>query len=107
MKGLGDRAAAERHVSRGAGKQASSAGARFRQDAQEFYSYSRGRQSSRGAFALRFDARPHRLSLQVDWQEEGIMKERASVKKICDKCKGIHRRGEDAVSCTNQKPSQG
>jgi len=29
----------------------------FPASAQEFYSYSRGRQSSRGAFALRFDAR--------------------------------------------------
>jgi large subunit ribosomal protein L36 len=40
-------------------------------------------------------------------QEEGIhMKVRASVKKICDKCKVIHRRGVVRVICENAKHKQ-
>jgi large subunit ribosomal protein L36 len=35
-----------------------------------------------------------------------IMKVRASVKKICDKCKVIHRRGVVRVICTNPKHKQ-
>jgi len=40
--------------------------------------------------------------------EEGVreMKVRASVKKICDKCKVIHRRGVVRVICTNPKHKQ-
>ncbi len=34
------------------------------------------------------------------------MKVRASVKKICDKCKVIHRRGVVRVICTNPKHKQ-
>jgi len=34
------------------------------------------------------------------------MKVRASVKKICDKCKIIHRRGVVRVICTNSKHKQ-
>jgi large subunit ribosomal protein L36 len=34
------------------------------------------------------------------------MKVRASVKKICDKCKVIHRRGVVRVICENQKHKQ-
>jgi large subunit ribosomal protein L36 len=39
---------------------------------------------------------------------EGIppMKVRASVKKICDKCKVIHRRGVVRVICENAKHKQ-
>ncbi len=37
---------------------------------------------------------------------EGIMKVRASVKKICDKCKVIHRRGVVRVICVNSKHKQ-
>jgi large subunit ribosomal protein L36 len=35
-----------------------------------------------------------------------FMKVRASVKKICDKCKVIHRRGVVRVICENQKHKQ-
>ena len=35
-----------------------------------------------------------------------IMKVRASVKKICDKCKLIHREGVVRVICTNPKHKQ-
>ena len=34
------------------------------------------------------------------------MKVRASVKKICDKCKVIHRKGVVRVICTNSKHKQ-
>jgi large subunit ribosomal protein L36 len=40
-----------------------------------------------------------------DWGN-GLMKVRASVKKICDKCKVIHRRGVVRVICTNPKHKQ-
>jgi large subunit ribosomal protein L36 len=36
----------------------------------------------------------------------GSMKVRASVKKICDKCKVIHRRGVVRVICVNPKHKQ-
>ena len=36
----------------------------------------------------------------------GIMKVRASVKKICDKCKIIHRKGVVRVICVNSKHKQ-
>jgi len=35
-----------------------------------------------------------------------IMKVRASVKKICDKCKIVHRRGVVRVICENSKHKQ-
>lgn len=35
-----------------------------------------------------------------------IMKVRASVKKMCDKCKVIHRKGVVRVICTNPKHKQ-
>jgi large subunit ribosomal protein L36 len=37
-----------------------------------------------------------------DW----FMKVRASVKKICDKCKVIHRKGVVRVICVNSKHKQ-
>jgi len=43
----------------------------------------------------------------VSGRNEGqAMKVRASVKKICDKCKVIHRRGVVRVICTNPKHKQ-
>jgi len=40
-------------------------------------------------------------------QESGeVMKVRASVKKICDKCKIIHRKGVVRVICVNTKHKQ-
>jgi large subunit ribosomal protein L36 len=36
----------------------------------------------------------------------GFMKVRASVKKICDKCKIIHRKGVVRVICVNTKHKQ-
>jgi large subunit ribosomal protein L36 len=38
--------------------------------------------------------------------KECCMKVRASVKKICDKCKVIHRRGVVRVICENAKHKQ-
>lgn len=35
-----------------------------------------------------------------------VMKVRASVKKICDKCKVVRRRGVVRVICSNQKHKQ-
>lgn len=35
-----------------------------------------------------------------------VMKVRASVKKMCDKCKVIHRHGVVRVICTNPKHKQ-
>jgi large subunit ribosomal protein L36 len=35
-----------------------------------------------------------------------VMKVRASVKKICDKCKIIHRKGVVRVICVNTKHKQ-
>jgi large subunit ribosomal protein L36 len=46
----------------------------------------------------------HRLYVAT---KKGItMKVRASVKKICDKCKVIHRRGVVRVICENAKHKQ-
>jgi len=47
-----------------------------------------------------------RASEQEAVQEQRSMKVRASVKKICDKCKVIHRRGVVRVICTNPKHKQ-
>jgi large subunit ribosomal protein L36 len=46
----------------------------------------------------------------VGWKfpERGVerMKVRASVKKMCDNCKVIHRKGVVRVICTNPKHKQ-
>ena len=42
----------------------------------------------------------------VPGMEDDIMKVRASVKKICDKCKVVRRRGVVRVICSNQKHKQ-
>jgi large subunit ribosomal protein L36 len=39
-------------------------------------------------------------------EESGLMKVRASVKKICDKCKVIRRHGVVRVICENTKHKQ-
>jgi large subunit ribosomal protein L36 len=39
-------------------------------------------------------------------REAEIMKVRASVKKICDKCKVVHRKGVVRVICENSKHKQ-
>jgi large subunit ribosomal protein L36 len=39
-------------------------------------------------------------------RQEPRMKVRASVKRICDKCKIVRRRGVVRVICTNQKHKQ-
>jgi large subunit ribosomal protein L36 len=45
---------------------------------------------------------PARFFLEGNYK----MKVRASVKKICDKCKVIHRRGVVRVICENAKHKQ-
>jgi len=49
-------------------------------------------------------ARVHRGRSPI--QKGYLMKVRASVKKICDKCKVIHRRGVVRVICENAKHKQ-
>jgi len=39
-------------------------------------------------------------------ERKGYMKVRASVKKLCDKCKVIHRHGVVRIICTNPKHKQ-
>jgi large subunit ribosomal protein L36 len=46
------------------------------------------------------------LLIVRDQEVEVFMKVRASVKKICDKCKVIHRRGVVRVICENSKHKQ-
>ena len=41
-----------------------------------------------------------------EYQRAEIMKVRASVKKICDKCKIVHRKGVVRVICENSKHKQ-
>ena len=57
-----------------------------------------------GLYPLRYALRSTRLYVR---KKKGItMKVRASVKKICDKCKVIHRRGVVRVICENAKHKQ-
>jgi large subunit ribosomal protein L36 len=42
----------------------------------------------------------------VDTKEKATMKVRASVKKICEKCKVIRRKGRVAIICENPKHKQ-
>ena len=42
----------------------------------------------------------------VELKRVGTMKVRASVKKICDKCKIVHRNGVVRVICENAKHKQ-
>ncbi len=44
--------------------------------------------------------------LTENWQLRTDMKVRASVKKICDKCKIIRRKGVVRVICENSKHKQ-
>jgi large subunit ribosomal protein L36 len=46
------------------------------------------------------------LAVEVNGCFRSFMKVRASVKKICDKCKVIHRRGVVRVICENAKHKQ-
>src|SRR5581483_11035810 len=112
---------AQRHVQGGTGKQAPGAGTCFRQDAQEFHPHSARGQSRSRALALRSESRKNCVSVQISFElwaasferptndegpRTGFVKVRASVKKICDKCKIIHRRGVVRVICVNSKHKQ-
>jgi large subunit ribosomal protein L36 len=55
-------------------------------------------------YRARLEGEP--LAAESGWNEEKAMKVRASVKKICDKCKVIHRRGVVRVICANPKHKQ-
>jgi len=46
------------------------------------------------------------MVLTENWELRTDMKVRASVKKICDKCKVIHRKGVVRVICVNTKHKQ-
>jgi large subunit ribosomal protein L36 len=79
----------------------------FPENEEEFHQDSSRRQSGGGIVALRFDTRPHCLSIQVGPAGYGkYMKVRASVKKICDKCKVVHRKRVVRVICVNTKHKQ-
>jgi large subunit ribosomal protein L36 len=49
---------------------------------------------------------PAAFSQELTAATRSVMKVRASVKKICDKCKVIHRRGVVRVICENAKHKQ-
>jgi large subunit ribosomal protein L36 len=49
---------------------------------------------------------PDQVAAVLVGKKEQAMKVRASVKKICDKCKVIHRRGVVRVICVNPKHKQ-
>jgi len=53
-------------------------------------------------FSLRSYTRPHHLQGELG----GAMKVRSSVKKICDKCQVIRRKGRLWVICRNPKHKQ-
>jgi large subunit ribosomal protein L36 len=46
------------------------------------------------------------LQVQIEEQEEHVLKVRASVKPMCDKCKVIRRRGVLRVICENPRHKQ-
>jgi large subunit ribosomal protein L36 len=46
------------------------------------------------------------MSLEPDSEGRETMKVRASVKRICDKCKVVRRRGVVRIICSNQKHKQ-
>src|SRR3954465_14724619 len=76
------------------------------------------RTSSASCRVTRSRSSYHRMTCRADalfiatnsFQEyetrNGLMKVRASVKKICDKCKVIHRKGVVRVICENSKHKQ-
>jgi large subunit ribosomal protein L36 len=43
---------------------------------------------------------------QFEWERLGTMKVRASVKKLCEHCKVVRRRGIIRVICTNARHKQ-
>lgn len=47
-----------------------------------------------------------KISRTIQNKKEKTMKVRSSVKKICDKCKCIKRKGRIAVICENPKHKQ-
>jgi large subunit ribosomal protein L36 len=51
-------------------------------------------------------SRPRAESLESEARRGVDMKVRASVKRICDKCKIVRRRGVVRVICSNQKHKQ-
>ena len=71
--------------------------------ASEFCAFASRRPGACGAFGSRPDAW---TSFGVIDERVSAMKVRASVKKLCDKCKVIHRHGVVRVICTNPKHKQ-
>lgn len=49
---------------------------------------------------------PRAIQKKFGESQVTVMKVRASVKKLCDKCKVIHRHGVVRVICTNPKHKQ-
>ena len=57
-------------------------------------------------YQIEEELRPSKTAGGSDIRESRDMKVRASVKKICDKCKIVHRKGVVRVICENSKHKQ-
>jgi len=57
-------------------------------------------------YQIEKELRPKKSASGSDIRESRDMKVRASVKKICDKCKIVHRKGVVRVICENAKHKQ-
>ena len=73
------------------------------QDAAVLHPDPPGRPSDRRSQPLRPQPRPHHLPAQV---RSRAMKVRPSVKKICDKCKVVRRKGVVRIICENPRHKQ-
>ncbi len=57
-------------------------------------------------YQIEEELKPGTIAGGSDIRESRDMKVRASVKKICDKCKIVHRKGVVRVICVNSKHKQ-
>src|SRR5439155_11985677 len=96
--GNGGGAPAERALPGQARRRTAGDGPRRRRRRAEFRKAPGGRSGPGGALAARRGPGANR--------GESAMKVRASVKRICDKCKIVRRRGVVRVICSNQKHKQ-
>ena len=83
-----------------AGESGCGSGARGRYDEDEFCESKAGRSGGSGIIAARSGPGKNRTVVGEN------MKVRASVKKMCDKCKVINREGVVRVICVNPKHKQ-
>jgi large subunit ribosomal protein L36 len=88
-------------VSRGAEKRTPVDGVRYGESKEKFDRFESRKQSKIAIDALRFK-RGANFSRNVKFK----MKVRASVKKMCEHCKIVRRRGVIRVICTNKRHKQ-